>query len=75
MGIHIMNAHGAGDTRLTNAAADGFWPAWSPDGAKIAFMSERDGNWEIYVMNANGSSQTRLTNNSGYDGSPAWSPE
>ena len=39
-------------------------PAWSPDGARIAFYSERDGNAEIYVMNADGSGVTRLTNSS-----------
>jgi|DewCreStandDraft_4_1066084.scaffolds.fasta_scaffold17006_5 TolB protein len=37
-------------------------------GGKIAFYSDRDGNWEIYVMDANGSNQTRLTNNSAEDG-------
>jgi TolB protein len=49
-------------------------PAWSPDGKKIAFLSERDGNPEIYVINADGSAQTRLTNNPGEDGDPAWEP-
>ena len=33
---------------------DDFEPAWSPDGTKIAFASNRDGNHEIYVMNADG---------------------
>ena len=37
--------------------------SWSPDGKKIAFRSNRDGNYEIYVMNADGSEQTNLTNN------------
>ncbi len=37
-------------------------PAWSPDGKRIAFYSERDGNGEIYVMSAEGSGVTRLTN-------------
>ena len=46
---------------------------WSPDGARIAFVSRRDGNYEIYVMNADGSGQTRLTNNSAWDLHPAWS--
>jgi uncharacterized repeat protein (TIGR01451 family) len=41
---------------------------------KIAFVSDRDGNDEIYVMNANGSGQTRVTNNSADDREPASSP-
>ena len=37
-------------------------PVFSPDGTKIAFMSNRDGNPEIYVMNRDGSNVRRLTN-------------
>jgi hypothetical protein len=52
-------------------------PAWSPDGSKIAFESNRDdaSTSEVYVMNANGSSQTRLTNNAVADYEPVWSPD
>ena len=42
---------------------------------KIAFVSERDGNKEIYVMNPDGSEQKNLTNNPAFDGSPSWSPD
>ena len=42
---------------------------------KLAFCSNRDGNFEIYTMNADGSAQTRLTNNLGDDSFPAWSPD
>ena len=42
---------------------------------RIAFHSNRDGNWEIYVMNADGSGQTRLTNNPAADSWPSWSPD
>jgi len=50
-------------------------PAWSPDGTRIAFYSQRDGNAEIYVMNADGTGVTRLTNSSADEGYPAWSPD
>ena len=43
--------------------------------AKIAFHSNRDGNFEIYVMNADGSNQTRLTSSPGRDQSPSISPD
>lgn len=50
-------------------------PAPSPDGERVAFMSQRDGNWEIYVINTDGSNLQRLTNDPGQDGLPAWSPD
>jgi len=88
MEIYVMNADGSNQIRLTkNPAASPYAPyalaicespAWSPDGSKIAFASNRYnrfGNVKIYVMNADGSKQTRLTNNSAYDASPAWSPD
>ena len=40
---------------------------------KIAFASNRDGNYEIYAMNPDGSGQTRLTNNSANDSQPSFS--
>jgi len=36
------------------------------------FMSDRDGNDEIYVMQADGSNTVRITNNLAQDGFPAW---
>ena len=50
-------------------------PAWSPDGTRIAFYSERDGNAEIYIMNADGTAVTRLTRTRADEGYPAWSPD
>ena len=43
--------------------------------AQIAFMSDRDGNWQIYVMDINGRNQQRLTSNAHNDLSPSWSPD
>ena len=48
-------------------------PAWSPDGRKLAFVSRRDGNSEIYVMNADGSEQENLTREPANDSHPSWS--
>jgi len=73
--IYVMNADGSEQTRLTNNQASDFGPAWSPDGKRIAFASNLDGNYEIYVMNADGSGQTRLTNNQADDYDLAWSPD
>jgi Tol biopolymer transport system component len=53
-----MNADGSGQRRLTQRGAQ---PLWSPDGRRIAFVSKRDGNAEIYVMNADGSVQRNMT--------------
>ena len=43
--------------------------------ARIAFVSDRDGNAEIYVMDADGDNPRRLTNNRGADNSPSWAPD
>lgn len=48
--------------------------SWSPDGARIAFSSSKDGNPEIYVMDRDGSDVQRLTDHPGIDVSPTWSP-
>jgi TolB protein len=49
---------------------------WSPDGSRIAFVSNRDGGFpELYLMNANGTGVARLTNNSLIDANPSWSPD
>jgi TolB protein len=73
--IFVMRPDGTGIMQLTDNDADEWWPSWSPDGAMIAFMSHRDGNWEIYVMNADGSDQRRLTFNNHEDWRPSWSPD
>jgi Tol biopolymer transport system component len=73
--IYRMNADGGGRDQLTTHEANDSSPAVSPDGTRIAFESERDGNTEIYVMDADGGNQVRLTNDPARDAAPAWSPD
>jgi Tol biopolymer transport system component len=62
-------------TRLTDNTWHDGDPTWSPDGSRIAFTSNRDGNYEIYTMKSNGTGGSqRFTNNPGPDTSPDWSP-
>ncbi len=72
--IIMMNPDGSGKTTITNTAND-LEPAMSPDGNRVVFMSERDGNQEIYVINTNGTGLTRLTNDSARDFAPVFSPD
>jgi Tol biopolymer transport system component len=50
-------------------------PVVLDDAAKIAFDSNRDGNFDIYVMDVDGYAQTRLTNSPADDQYPTWSPD
>jgi Tol biopolymer transport system component len=61
--------------RLTESDEPEYDLSWSPDGKKLLFVSERDGNAEIYVMEASGNKQTRLTYNDVTDHQPVWSPD
>jgi len=74
-GIVIPESNEYEITQITFEPSYESQPAWSPDGSKIAFVSDRDGNKEIYVMDANGSGQQRLTYNSCDDIEPDWSPD
>ena len=51
------------------------WLVTSPLHAKIAFHSNREGNWEVYLMNADGTNKHKLTNHPRVDTEPHWSPD
>jgi len=65
----------AAPVRLTSSNEDDRYPAWSPDGQKIAFASHRDGNWEIYVLTVTTGEIRRVTNDLVYESRPSWSPD
>jgi len=74
--IYLARADGSGLTRLTTNRADDRSPAWSPDGRRISFVSDRSNpsnhENEIYVMAADGDGLRRLTTNDVWDLEPAW---
>jgi|GEM_PF-5783199 len=77
--IWMMNGDGSNPVRVIDAGTNDVQPAWSPDGRKIAFKSDRDvpPGRGLYVVNADGTGLTLLTgagiNNS--DADPTWSPD
>ena len=74
--LYGINADGTGFQRLAADTTNDIQPAWSPDGTKIAFSTDRvAGDYEVYVMQADGTNPVRLTNSPGEDGQPAWSPD
>ena len=77
--ILTMKANGRRERNLTNSpGVQDYDPDWSPNGRKIAFTSERDGDGEIYTMKPNGSRVRQLTFNDApfaFDGDPNWSPD
>ena len=62
-------------TKLSSDTGSASDPAFSSDGSRIAFVSQRDGNAEIYVMNADGTGTTRVTADPLTDGRPAFTPD
>jgi Tol biopolymer transport system component len=74
--IREINRFGSGvfDLSLRTTPSNG-QPAWSPDGARVAFTSARDGAGDIFVMDSNGVNQVRLTVDEAPEGFPAWSPD
>jgi len=60
--IYVMDADGTNQVRLTNNSVVDDHPTWSPDGMKIAFVSERiAGGFAIFVMNADGTNKVEVT--------------
>ena len=74
--ILVMKTNGSQVRNLTNNSASIDWdPSWSPDGQKIAFVSNRDGNHEIFVIDAHGRNPVQLTRDPDFDADPNWSPD
>lgn len=67
-------------TPLVSGPTRDYDPNWSPDGSRIVFTSDRDGNSELYIIEVDSTGMDltgpiRLTVNEGVDAWPAWSPD
>ena len=62
--IYTVPANGGKATQLTTHPAHDTRPIWSPDGSKIAFASDRNGNFDIFIMDMEGGSPKQLTTHS-----------
>ncbi len=51
------------------------FPSWSPDGEKLAFMSKKSGNLDIWIIPATGGAPVQLTHNPNPERFPNWSPD
>lgn len=71
--IYAVPSMGGTARQVSRGGTLNIAPAIGPDGA-LAYVSNKDGNSEIYVANADGSGGRRLTINRSIDTSPAWSP-
>ncbi len=73
--LWTVPADGGRAYRLTVHEAYEASPQWSPDGAQIAFTSDRFGNDDLFVMDAAGSTPTQLTHHSTGDALSGWTPD
>ncbi|MBM3943951.1 MAG: hypothetical protein FJ317_00470 [SAR202 cluster bacterium] len=72
-GLYVRNPDGVNEFRLTDTPDRN--PVWSPDSKRIAFISSRDGNDEVYVMNGGGGGLVRITETDGAEYDLSWSPD
>jgi TolB protein len=73
-GIHFRDLAGSDVIKLTADERD-IGLAWAPDGTQVAYMSDHDGNWEIYLLDFPWGKVTRMTTHKADDGLPTWSPD
>ena len=72
--VYIVPIGGGAPRRITQKSPS-YWHGWSPDGKTLAFVGERNGDFDIYAIPAAGGEETRLTTAKGLDDGPEYSPD
>jgi TolB protein len=65
----------AGTPRRLTKNSPSYWHGWSPDGRTLAFVGQRNGDFDIYTVPVTGGEETRLTTAPGLDDGPEYSPD
>lgn len=73
--LYIKSVDGVAVTQLTSDAASDVQPAFSPDGSRVAFASNRSGQWDIWVIDVNGGPAVQVTSSPAEEIHPSWSPD
>lgn len=74
--IFVMHSDGSGLHQITSGAGFNDWPAWSPDGHRLAFVSDRTGVEQVWTMRPDGTDATQLTFEPAvHDELPDWRPD
>ncbi len=74
--LYMVSRDGAIFTNLTNTpSVSEYWPTWSPDSMRIAYVSQAGDTMDIHMRAVNGRVAAALTDDAGRDGWPAWSPD
>ena len=73
--LFVARIDGTQYRRLTDDAFRDRGPAWSPDGTRIAFYSDRSGSYDLWTIRPDGSGLAALTKGAGIPGFPVWSPD
>jgi len=72
--IYIVPLAG-GTPRPITKNAPSYWHGWSPEGKTLAFVGERNGDFDIYTISTQGGEEKRLTTAKGLDDGPEYSPD
>ncbi len=73
--LYIKSVDGVSVTQLSADPASDVQPVFSPDGKRVAFASDRSGNWDIWIIGVDGKPPVQVTSGHANEMHPSWSPD